>query len=81
MHVVELETKLAADEFGALRDELCAALSQERAAIKKTIDAGLPPEPYRTAQAYHDACIAAERVVTSYWRQEHPRGLRGSPTT
>jgi hypothetical protein len=79
MHVVDLEASLAADKSGALRDDLCAKLAAERTALRRTIDAGLPPDAFRTAQEYHDAYVAAERVVLGFWRQEHPSGLRGSP--
>lgn len=71
MHVVELEAKLAADASGAFREELCKLLADERAAIRRVIDGGLPPDEFQVVQAYHDACAAAERVVTGCWRQSH----------
>ena len=77
MHVVELEEKLTADSSGALRDELLAGLAADRAAVRKLIDAGLPPDAFRTAQGYHDACAAAERVVIDYWTRAHASVRRG----
>jgi len=71
MHVLDLEAKLAADASGASRDELCRSLADDRAEARRVIDGGLPPEDFRIVQEYFDACAAAERVVTGYWRQTH----------
>jgi len=71
MHVVDLEAKLAEDASGAFREDICKALADERAGLRQIIDSGLPPEEFRIIQAYHDACAAAERVVTGCWRQTH----------
>jgi hypothetical protein len=71
MHVVELEAQLADDASGELRDELCSALAKDRSVLRRTIDAGLPPDEFNMAQVVHDAFAAAERVVNDYWRQSH----------
>jgi len=71
MHVVDLEEKLSADASGALRDEIVAALSADRMAIRRRIDSGLSPDDFRVAQAFYDACVAAERVTTDYWKRAH----------
>jgi hypothetical protein len=82
MHVLDLEAKLAGDASGALREELCRALADERIGIRRLIDGGLAPDDYQTAQAYHDACAAAERVVVGCWRQaQTAHRLAGSPIT
>ena len=73
MHVVELEADLAADDRGALRDEVCAALAEDRAAARRRIDAGLAPDDFKTTQAWHDACVAADRVVRGCWRSAQPK--------
>ena len=71
MHVVEMEAQLAADDRGVLRDELCQALAEDRGAARRRIDAGLAPDDFQATQAWHDACVAADRVVRGFWRNAH----------
>ncbi len=69
--MVDMEQKLAADASGAYRDELLQSLAGERSALRRTMDAGLPPEEYEQASRLMAGVDAATRVVETLWKTVH----------
>lgn len=69
--VVDMEARLQADASGAYRDELVSSLAGQRSAIKKQIDAGLPPAEYEQANKLLAGVDAATKVVQTLWKTVH----------
>ncbi len=72
LRILELESKLAKDDDGSFRDNLCESLNDELRGVKRHIDSGLPPEEFEQASQYAQALETAVEVVERVWRAEHP---------
>lgn len=71
IQLVELETQLAADESGQIRNEICVELSQYASEWKRHLDRGLSPEEFAPAQSVVEGLAAAEEVVEKFWANAH----------
>lgn len=72
VRMVDMEQKLAADHDGAYRDQLTRQLTDDRQAIKRTIDAGLPPDEFERADRLLAAHDGALQVIATLWSAAHP---------
>lgn len=73
-HLVELERQLAEDTDGKLCDHWCEQLTEQRQALQRTIDAGLPPDEFQRAEKVLSALDAAVHVLRTLWQHTHARG-------
>lgn len=69
--ILDIEEKLAGDADGSYRNSLCDSLRSELSAVKRHIDAGLPPDEYQEASQYLAALESAISVVERAWQAEH----------
>ena len=69
--MVDMEQQLSQDADGTYRDAVCQKLQDELAAIKKQVDAGLPPEDFDRANKVAEALQKAVGVVRLAWKLEH----------
>lgn len=70
-NVVEMEARLQADAAGTYRDELVSGLAAHRAALRRQIDAGLPPAEFEQANKLLAGVDAATKVVETLWKTVH----------
>lgn len=70
--MIDMEQQLAADRDGAYRDQLARQLTDDRQAIKRTIDAGLPPDEFERASRLLAAHDSALQVIATLWSTAHP---------
>ncbi|MEO1524993.1 MAG: EscE/YscE/SsaE family type III secretion system needle protein co-chaperone [Planctomycetota bacterium] len=71
LRLTEIESQLADDKGGRMRDSLCDELREEAAAWKRQLDRGLPPEEFVASQRIADGLIAATEVIEKYWHTAH----------
>jgi hypothetical protein len=71
--MLDLEGRLIADAGGAYRDSVVNSLATERAAIRRTMDAGLAPAEFDAAGKLLSGIDAATRAVQVLWKTAHPR--------
>jgi type III secretion system YseE family protein len=69
--VLDMEARLLADSSGAYRDQLVRHLADERASLRRQMDAGLPPAEYEQANQLVAAVEAASKVVQTLWKTAH----------
>lgn len=60
---------LAADKDGSVLRSIKDVLEQNRVALRKTMDKGLPPAEYSVASNLQQACQLAQDIVESFWAQ------------
>jgi hypothetical protein len=70
--MLDMEQKLAGDASGAYRDKVLASLADDRAAIRRAVDAGLPPADFEQANKVLQGIDAATKAVQTLWKTAHP---------
>ncbi|HET6467209.1 MAG TPA: EscE/YscE/SsaE family type III secretion system needle protein co-chaperone [Geminicoccaceae bacterium] len=68
LHLLDLESRLAADAAGWERDALLTRLRAARAKAKRQLDTGVSPEVYKQLTTLIEACDAALALVPELWR-------------
>ena len=74
--MVEMEGRLAADDDGSYRDQICSELKEHWDSLRREMDAGLATEEFERASKLRDALEAADSAVRILWRMAHGGGPR-----